>query len=364
MPHPTLEQLDPHMAVAAPDSDLLWYDLLDLGLTGQGWTDTAHPYDRLPARAEGRVTEAVWALSHHSAGLAADFVSDAPEIAARWTLRGERLAMDHMPATGMSGLDLYTRWEGRWRWLGVGRPTHLPDNEAQLVAGIPPDERQYRLYLPLYNGVEEVKIGIPAGARLCRVHSAGAACVEAAAPPRLPVVCYGTSITQGGCASRPGMAYPALLGRHLERPVLNLGFSGSGRMEPIMAELLAELDAAAYLLDCLPNLAPEEAAERVEPFVAYLRAAHPATPIVLVESVVYQNGYLLEASRERYERSNAILRELYRRRSPADLALHYVEGAGLMGEDGEGTVECVHATDLGFLRMAQTLAPVLRQALA
>jgi hypothetical protein len=372
------------MAVARPDSDLLWYDLLDLGLEGQGWTDTASPYDRLPARAEGVVTDNVWVLSQHTAGLGARFATDATEIAARWRLRGERLAMDHMPATGMSGIDLYTRWQGAWRWLGVGRPVNLPENETKLVSGMPAGEREYRVYLPLYNGVESVQIGVPRGAKVCRSAVgrglvprpalAGGTPVRIAAgaeggvrAPALqgtrPLVFYGTSLTQGGCASRPGMVHTSILGRWLEVPVINLGFSGSGRMEPAMGELLAELDAAAYVLECLPNLSAEEAEERVEPFVVNLRAARPETPLVLVESISYQNAYLVSAQREKVERQNRHLRGLYERLARSDPRLTRIDGAGLLGADGEGTVDGVHATDLGFLRMAEGMVEGLRKAL-
>src|SRR5205823_11246646 len=98
---------------------------------------------------------------------------------------------------------------------------------------------------------------------------------ERPASRRKPVVFYGTSITQGGCASRPGMVHTAILGRRLDRPVINLGFSGNGKMEPELAALLAELDPAVYVLDCLPNLNAQEIRERVGPFVRTLRQARP-----------------------------------------------------------------------------------------
>lgn len=361
MTQPPLEELDPALAVAHPHSPLRWYDLLSLGLDGQGWADLAHPYDRLPARAEGMVPEAVWMLGHCTAGLGARFVTDATEMAARWVIRGERLAMDHMPATGMSGIDLYVRWEGAWRWLGIGRAVNLPDNEAVLISGLPAGMREYRLYLPLYNGVESVHLGVPEGARVMKVPPHGPAHAEGRAAGAL--VFYGTSITQGGCAARPGMAHPAILGRWLERPVINLGFSGSGKMEPALAELLAELNPAVYVLECLPNLTPEEAQERVEPFVQRLRHAHPDTPIVLVESITYQNGYLQPAGRERYERQNRQLRALYERLAEQDANLRYVPGDSLLGDDGEGTVDGAHPTDLGFLRLAEGMVGVLGEAL-
>src|SRR5205085_2015483 len=147
-------------------------------------------------------------------------------------------------------------------------------------------QREFLLYLPLYNGVSSVEIGIAKGSTLAK---------GPARPPerQKPIVFYGTSITQGGCASRPGMVHTAILGRRLDRPVINLGFSGSGRMEPAMATLLAELDPAVYVLDCLPNMSAAEVAERMEPFVRTLRKAHPRTPIVMAEDRLYTTGTIL-----------------------------------------------------------------------
>src|SRR5262249_28093654 len=179
------------------------------------------------------------------------FRSDATEVHARWTLTGKNLAMNHMPATGVSGLDLYAKSpQGKWQWLGVGRPT-AQTNTGVLAKGLPASgTRELLLYLPLYNGVSSVEIGLPKAAKLSK----------AALPAyRKPIVFYGTSITQGGCASRPGMVHTAILGRRLDWPVINLGFSGNGKMEVELAHLLAEIDAGAYVLDCLPNLGADDA---------------------------------------------------------------------------------------------------------
>lgn len=332
-----------------------WRDVRELGVEGKAWTETKDYFDRLPARAENRVSAAVWNLSHDSAGMVVRFESDAPTLAARWTLRRSTLAMPHMPATGVSGLDLYVKEQGSWHWLANGRP-EKPVTEQVLVRGLKPGRREYLVYLPLYNGIEELSLGVPMGAAL------------SSAPPRpagtKPIVFYGTSIVQGGCAARPGMAYPAILGRRLDRPTINLGFSGSALSEPEVAELFGDLDPVAYVLDPLPNMTAELVAERLERFVLILRAARPNAPIVLVEHLIYPDGMFVEARRQRYVEDNARLRECYDRLVKAgQKRLFLVPAARLVGTDGEATVDGTHPTDLGFVRMADAIEPVLRRAL-
>ena len=349
------DALDPAKARTDPDGSTLWYDAALLGVEGKGWPDTKAPYDRLPAKAEGSVRPPVWKLSRDSAGLCVRFVTDAASIRARWMLTGKDLAMPRMTATGVSGLDLYVRTENRaLRWLAAGRPAQAPTNTAVLAEVPGGVRRDSLLYLPLYNGVTSVEVGLPKGAALFR----------SPPPAGKPVVFYGPSITQGGCASRPGMVHTAILGRRLGVPVINLGFSGNGKMEPELAALLAELDPSVYVLDCLPNLQPSETAERVEPFVRTLRKAHPGTPIVLVEDRNYSDGHLVATRRERNEGNHAALRKAFDRMAADGVkGLHYLAADGMLGDDGEGTVDGSHPTDLGFARQADAFEKVLRPLL-
>lgn len=354
----TAERLDPAKAKADPDGKVLWYDIRDLGVEGQGWTDVESPFDRLPKKAKGVVRDPVWNLSRDSAGMAVRFVTDATTIHARWTLRSERLAMPHMAATGVSGLDLYAKTEaGRWHWLACQAPKQFPTTQLALVSGLPAGEREYLLYLPLYNGVTSVEIGIDRQQNLAK----------AATRPeshRWPILFYGTSITHGACASRPGMCHPAILGRRFDRPVINLGFSGNGRMEPEVAKLLAELDPCVYVLDCLPNMQAAEVAERTEPFVRTLRESHPITPILFVEDRSYADSFLIESKRKRNLDSRAAYRKAYDRLVAAGVKhLAYLEGEQLLGDDGDGTVDSSHPNDLGFVRQADVMEKVLRTLL-
>lgn len=354
------DRINPKLATPDKKTSLHWYDILHLNLEGKGWTQTRDHYDRLPAKAEKTVRSAVWSLSRHSAGMCVRFVTDATAIHARWALRSARLAMPHMPATGVSGLDLYAKDDnGKWRWLAVGRPTQQT-NSVQLISGIPKGKREFLLYLPLYNGVTSVEIGIDKSNSLAK----------AAPYPKgqeKPIVFYGTSITQGGCASRPGMVHTAILGRWLNYPVINLGFSGNGRLEPEVASLMAELDASVFVLDCLPNIAAKDVSERTEPVVRILRKAHPTTPILLVEDRNYTDSFLVKSKRERNLTSQKAFREAYERLKKAGVKhLYYLEGKHLLGDDGEGTVDSSHPTDLGFMRQSEAfrkaLEPILKEA--
>jgi hypothetical protein len=351
------EVIDPARARVEANDPTLWYDIRELNLEGKGFTQTKAPFDRLPAKAESVVRAAVWGLSRHSAGMCVRFVTDATTLQARWTLTSDRLAMPHMPATGVSGLDLYVKTpESGWRWLSVGQPSKT-SNTAKLFNGIPAGQREFLLYLPLYNGVSSVEIGIAREYKLARAPAYPAGQDK-------PIVFYGTSITQGGCASRPGMVHTAILGRRLHRPVINLGFSGNGRMEPEVALLLAEIDAGIYVIDCLPNMNAAEVAEHTEPLVRILRKARPQTPIVLVEDRNYTNSFLLPDRRERNETNHAALRKAYDQLVAAGgTGLHYLPGAALLGDDGEGTVDSSHPTDLGFVRQADAFQKVLEPIL-
>jgi len=332
---------------------LIWTSAESLRVEGKGWADTELYYERLPGKAKSMVRAAVWNMSRHSAGLVVRFVTDTPELKVRWALLSENLALPHMPATGVSGLDLYVRYAGEWRWLAAGRPLKQ-ENEQTLFENIVPEMREYMLFLPLYNGVVRLELGVPETA------------VIRSAPPRTsrPIVWYGTSITQGGCASRPGMVASNILSRKLDREIINLGFSGNGKMEPELAGLLAELNPCMYLLASLENLLPEDVYQRVMVFVPVLRAAHPDVPILLLESVWFSHAFLRSEAHDHIQRERAELRRAFEDLQQQGIRnLHYVYGDGLYGLDGEGAVDGIHATDLGFYRQAEYLYPLINQLL-
>jgi hypothetical protein len=330
---------------------MIWKNSQDLRLEGQGWKDTQAPFDRLPGRAQGVVRDVVWDLSRHSAGLCLKFVTDATQIHGRWSLTKESLAMAHMPATGVSGLDLYIDTPQGPRWAGVGQPATYPVVETALVTGMAPGKKSCTVYLPLYNGVSSVEIGVPDGASITATERP---------PQRKTVVFYGTSITHGASASRTGTPHVAVVGRMLDCETVNLGFAGNGQMEPEVADFLAELDPHLFVVDCLPNMTADLVLERAAPLVRRLRQSRPQTPILLVEDRTYGDADFVIARRQRNESSRQVFRQVYAGLQKEGVnGLHYLEGATLLGTDGDDTVDGSHPTDLGFRRQARRFAEVI-----
>ena len=340
--------IDPQKGRPDEDGKTVWYDGQVLPLEGRAFADTASYYDRLPARAKATVPPSVWGLCQNSAGMAFRFVSDGGAFKVRWAVRSANLAMPHMPATGVSGVDVYRRAPDGWRFVKNGRPSGLTNlTEVAVAPGT-----ECLIYLPLYNGTALAEVGVPKGQTL------------SAAPARAsgiskPAVIYGTSITQGGCASRPGLAFTAVAGRLADVPVVNLGFSGSGKMEMALCDLLAEVEASVYVLDCLWNMTDDLVRERAEPFIRALCDRRPDTPVLLAEDCnVFGQAPTSKAR---------LLKGLYERLKAEDAAkwrnLHYLEAKEMLGQDGEGTVDGCHPNDLGMARQGEAYGQALRRIL-
>lgn len=324
-----------------------WKNVSDLGIRGKGWSDTAHLYDRLPARAEGSVTDAVWNLSRQSAGLWVDFRSNAGAFHARCRLRQEPAPEHHYSKY----LDLYARDEHDcWRWAGVSRNGFMPSGETLLLDGVPEQWRTWRLYLPLNYVVDTLELGVTEGCELS----------PADHDPRQPVVIYGTSIVHGcGHLSRPGMVWPSVTGRRLDWPVINLGFSGSARCEPELGALIAELDPALFVVDPLANMSLELVEQHAAPFLRKLLVAHPQTPLLLIEDRTHADAWLRPGYADTQQAKQAAFRQIANGLLAEGYPVHYLAGADLIGHDSEATTDASHPSDLGAVRYADVVAPVL-----
>ncbi len=234
--------------------------------------------------------------------------------------------------------------------MGETGDAYLQQVSADLVNGLSREMREYAGYLPLYNGVDRLEIGIDSGAKF-----------EPILPSKVrPMVYYGTSICQGACASRPGIAYTAIIGRMFNEPVINLGFSGSGKMDEGVVDLLAELSPSIYIIDCLPNMNAEQVKSRTAPLIRTLRKAHPETPILLVEDRSFAQSPLYPDLQRAHEDRRKELYQAFRAaKDSGDPALFYLKGDRLLGTDSEGTTDGSHPNDLGMMRYAEALRPAI-----
>ena len=349
-----ISDFDPRMAVATAkvENGIKWIDGVNLPIEGRAFDNTAAYYDRLPKTVTTNVNAGVRGMLNHTTGMQLRFKTDSKRILVKWVPLSGNLAMDHMPSTGKSGVDVYRQEpDGKWRYVATGR-IYKPDGAQLSVPWTPGDA--CLVNLPLYNGVKSVKIGIDENAT-----------VSAPPPHRSgvskPVVFYGTSITHGGCASRPGLSFVNVVGRELDVPVVNLGFSGSGKMEFEMSEHLAAIDASCYVLDCLWNMDQKMEEERYEPFIRNLRAKRPDVPIVMAEQC---DVYLRPGGKSRFAAKDAFMRALYDKLVAEGWKnLVYLRSDELFGFSGEGTVDGCHPNDVGMLELARGFGAAVARAL-
>jgi hypothetical protein len=329
---------------------LMFYDGQSFTIIGRYHSEKN--YTRFPSEYKSKLVEDVWDLGQHSAGISIRFRTNSPYIVARWTVQNDNI-MDHMPFTGIKGIDLYAFVDGRWKYINTGR-VKAKTSEAILVRSDGDISREYLLNLPLYDGVDSLSIGVKPGSDVT-------APMEKLLVDKKPVVYYGSSIAQGGCASRPGMAFTNILSRRLDRSFINMGFSGSGTFDLPVGEAMCETDAALYVIDCNPNTRTELIHDRAVELVKLLKQRRPDVPVLMVEAYYYVNGFTRPEDSENARKNGELLRAYETLKKSGIQGLFYQKGDGLIGDDYEGTVDGSHPNDLGMMRIADSLEPVIQR---
>lgn len=336
--------------------EVVYTDASAFPLYGKVSEETNGRYERLPSYLEGVARGPVWRLGRNSAGLFIRFRSNSTSIHARWEPLFDN-SMTHMTDTGTKGLDLYALVDGTWRHVGSAQPKGNKP-ERRIIANMDPVEREYMLYLSLYDGVKSLEIGVDKGATLD---------MPAVARPsrEKPVVMYGTSILQGGCANRPGMAHTNIIGRRLDREVINLGFSGNALLDMEIAELMASVkDPGLFVLDYVPNASADAIDEKGEKFFRIIRDAHPDVPVIFIEDVIFPHTIFDNRILEEVTKKNEAQLRLYRKlKKSGEKGIYYIDAEGMIGDDGEATVDGIHFTDLGAMRYVDHVLPVIKKAL-
>ena len=240
-----------------------------------------------------------------------------------------------MTDTGAKGLDLYClQKNGDWHFVNSARPKGKI-NQATIIKNMHPEEREYMLYLPLYDGLISLSIGVDSLATISQP-------LMDYPIRKNPVVFYGTSILQGGCASRPGMAHTNIISRRLNRECINLGFSGNAFLDLEVAKVIA----------------------KVETFYRIIRSKHPDTPIIFIEDPIFPHTFYDERVAKEVRRKNDTLKEIFnhlKKRNEKNIIL--ISSKNMLGEDGEATIDGIHFTDLGMMRYADLVCPVVKKAI-
>lgn len=317
---------------------------------------------RIPRWLEDSVRPELRERARHTAGKAFRFRTDSRAVAVRYELLYNAHMM-HMADTGIKGTSLYI-WDDdthSWQFVNCNRPNAGKSDVIQrkvMVDRLDGKMHEYMLYLPLYDGVKWLEIGVEKTATLTGP-------VMNSPRQGKKFVFYGTSILHGGCASHPGMVATSIIQRDLDIECVNIGISGEGKMDYCMARAMATIpDVAAYILDPIPNCTKGMCDTLTYEFVNILRRARPDVPIIMVEGQMYSYAkysgfYSQYLPQKNYEFHKNYLR--LRAENPKNL--YYVDCKNLYGPNNDGSVDGIHLTDLGFWYYAQKLEPYLKAIL-
>lgn len=291
------------------------------------------------------------------AGMAICFTTNSKNISAKWDLKKKNYNNNFSPIA-QKGLDLYRQEaDGKWQWTGVGRPSmeNLAHNETTIAQHMSGDTCTYLLYLPLYTELTALQIGIDP-----------TAFIQASAIPfRHKIAVYGSSILHGVGSSRPGIAFASQMCRRTGINFINLGLSGNGKMEAAVADMLAEIDADAFILDCMPNPTGDEITQRTEYLVRSIRNAHPEVPIIMIESYRWENNYTDSIARTDGDaRSIAFVSQAEHLIQSGIPHLYLLRDNNAIGTDHEGSCDGIHPNDLGFARIIASYEPRILQILS
>lgn len=312
---------------------------------------TAQPFQRVDTVKYPAMPLAVKRLYTYSAGLAICFTTNSTSITAKWCVN-KPVTYPNLTPIASKGLDLYVLKNGKWQYSGVGRPDKDCSTGA-LVENMDDSEKSFTLYLPIYSELSSLEIGIDSGSY-----------IKSRPETKKRILVYGSSITEGASASRPGLAYPAALSRRLGFDFINAGVSGSAKMEPAVIAMLNDVKADAYILDCIPNSSDAVVKERALNMIKAIQAAHPGKPIIMLNSIVREQSFVDAKVNAMVKAQNmaidSIAHNLLKIKTKD---FYYLDTNGFLGDDHEGSTDGIHPNDLGSFRFVEKLQPLIEPIL-
>lgn len=341
------------LTLAAKTQKMKYLDAATLPIVNRAQPVTPG-FQRLDVERYPDLTQTQSRYLRYSTGKAVVFRTDSRNLCARWTT-AEASSKCNAPLIAQRGLDLYIRIDGKWVFAGVGVPSNENRiHEATLVGHMAEGMKECMLYLPLFDELRTLEIGVDDGA-----------VVEAMPNPfRRRIVVIGSSITHGMAASRPGMTWPARLGRSMNLEFINLGTSGVCRLDAALAQIAADTEADAFVFDVFSNPSPRQIDERLEPFVRRIRDRHPSVPLIFLQTEVRETGTFDLRKRKFETEKRAAAQCGMERLMKTDENLVFLDPGMPLGDDHEATVDGVHPTDLGFSRILRRIGPQIERILA
>lgn len=334
-----------------------YYNSADLNVIGKA-IPTSKDFTRIDTSAYRFNDKVIDEFACHSTGLAVLFATDSPFIKAKWQTSPAN-ASENMTAIAQKGLDLYIRQDGEWVFAGVGRPQmdkgpEYACHEGTIVKSMAPGRKECLLYLPLYDRLDSLFIGVEDGSYMEPLEN----------PFKYRIVVKGSSVTHGLAASRPGMSYAARFGRDNGFYCFNLGFSGKSKLQEEYARYLADIeDVDAFIFDAFSNPSAEIINENFDRFVDIIREAHPDVPLIFMQTERRESRNF-DTWREDFEaKKQAAAEKAVRERMKTDKHIYFIPSDDFLGDEHIATSDGSHPTDLGFTYMLESISPKILKIL-
>ena len=290
----------------------------------------------------------------HSTGIAILFTTDSRAIHAKWSTLSKSLGANMTPVFH-SGLDLYLRENGKWIFAGIARPktNGTTKHENTLVRRMAEGKKECMIYLPMFNGVTSLEIGVDEGATI----------EPMASPFKYRVFFVGSSLTHGASACRPGASYVARIGRMLNAETPNIGVSGQCKLDSFYADIVCDSKADAFVFDTFSNSTAKLIDERLYNFVKRITAAHPNTPMIFLQTVKRDQGHFDLGARKRNDDQRAAAEKWMKQICKEFKNVYFLNPGFEIGNDGEGTIDGTHLNDLGVQRTIENVVPKMKKIL-
>ena len=315
-------------------------DASTLNVCGQTLKSESNPFSRFDPTKYPLPNKHTVQMSTYSTGIYVMFSTDSKNITAKWKWVKRGLGNNMTPIL-QRGLDLYIEKDGKWFFVGVGRPSgnqEKCESTWKLAKNMPEGTKKCMLYLPVWSEVTELQLGIDENSSIAPIES----------PYRYKVLTHGSSITHGASASRPGMTYAARMSRYLGFEFTNFGFSGECKLQPEFAKIIAETEADAYMFDAFSNPSAKEIRERLEPFIKTITEAHPDKPFIFLQTHMREDTLFDEKWLSFNLERRATVRELMPQMAKKYKNVYFLDAENVTSDDYDGTIDGAHPSDLGF----------------